>query len=157
MLGGAVRPKREMDAEDPIHNEIVNGAVRPKSDDESAAVDEDVANKQEKKANDEASAAKNILENDEVTNEEVRKQIRECSERTKDQTDKKRYNEFLRSSEESRTCLALNLRRGQCSFQKFKTTNVKQSHRKQGLQMSRENSTVNYMQAMKLKRRFKIP
>ena len=80
--GEAVRPMRDMDAEEPIDNEIEKDAVRPKSDmdaeksaeieneygavrskcdDEAAAVDEDAKNNQEKNEN-EATAATNFLE-----------------------------------------------------------------------------------------------
>ena len=89
----AVRPKRDMDSEEPIDKEIEKDAVRPKSDmdaeksaktanendavcpkcdGESAAVDENATNKQEKNANEGAAAAKKKPEeNDEVTSENV--------------------------------------------------------------------------------------
>ena len=40
-----------MDAEEPIDSEIEKDAVRPKCDDEAAAVDEDATNKQDKVTN----------------------------------------------------------------------------------------------------------
>ena len=58
----AVRPKSDMDAEKSAENENENDAVCPKCDDEAAAVDEDATNKQEKNANEGAAAAKQILE-----------------------------------------------------------------------------------------------
>ena len=45
MLEVAVRPKRDMDAEKPIDNEIANEAVRPKSDiDAEKPIDNEIAN-----------------------------------------------------------------------------------------------------------------
>ena len=173
MLEDAVRPKRDMDAEKSAETEIESDAVHPKCDGEAAAVDEDAANKQEQKAND--GAARKILEeNDEVTNEyveirrlieerrntargdkqhlkEVSKQIRETR---KGKKDKKRFKEYSKNPKESRTYPALNQRGRECLFQNDKGETITS---RKGLQMSSANSTVNYMQAMKLKKRLKIP
>ena len=69
---------------------------------------------------------------------------------------KEKYNESLKSSEASRTYLALNQRKRESSSQKFQMTKATQSHRGKGLQMSSANSAVNYLQAMELNKNFKI-
>ena len=69
--------------------------------------------------------------------------------------DNKRYKESLKSSEVSRTYLAL-ISEEESASSKLQTTKVIQSHREEGLQMSSVNSTVNYVQATKLKKN-KIP
>ena len=58
----AVRPKSDMDAEEPIDNEIEKDAVRPMSDDDAvkSAVDEDAKNNQEKNKNEATAATKNL-------------------------------------------------------------------------------------------------
>ena len=45
----AVCPKCDMDAEEPFDNEIEKDAVRSKCDNEAEGVDEDAKNKQERK------------------------------------------------------------------------------------------------------------
>ena len=93
----AVRPKSDMDAEKFAETEIENDAVRPKCDDEAVAVDEDATKKQEKNANEGAAAAKKILEeSDEVTNEDVEigrliEVRRETTPKRSEGTDKKVY------------------------------------------------------------------
>ena len=142
----SISPKRDMDAEK-IVNE--NEAVRPKCDDEAAAVDEDASSKQEKKANDRRETQHL---------REVSKQIRKCiRDKKRSKKGKKRHNESLKSSEASRTYPAFNNRKGECSSQKLRMTKAIQSHREKGLQMSSAISTVNYLQAMKQKKNFKIP
>ena len=130
-LEDAVRSKSDMDEEKLAESEIENDEVCPKCDDEGAAVDEDATNKQENNANEGVAAAKKILEeNDEFTNEGEKQHLKEVSKQlTKCIRDKKRYNEFLKSSEVSRTYPALNQRRRECLFPESKTTTVIQSHR----------------------------
>ena len=149
--------------------------VCPKCDDEAAAVDEDVTNKQEKNAHD-VAAAKKILEEIEDVEirrlierrrntargerrhlKEVSKQIRKCIKDKKISKRQEKIQRILKEFRVPRTYPASNQRRRECLFPKLKTTKVIQSQREKGLQMSSANSTANYLQAMKLKKSFKIP
>ena len=189
----AVRPKCDMDAEEPIDNQIETDAVRPKSDmdaeksaenenendavcrtcdDEAAAVDEDATNKQEMYAQEGGNISKkytwrtwwgnkwrcrrHVARGEKQHLKEVSKQIRNC---IRDKKRSKRQEKIQRIFEEfrgikNRSCI--NSAKKRVLIPNVSTTKVIQSHRKKGLQVSSANSTVNYMQTMKLMKRFRI-
>ena len=89
----AGRPKCDLDAEEMTDNEIEKDAVRPKSDMDAGAVDENAKNKQERE--NEATAAKKILEVDEevsIQDVEIRRRIEERKNTAKG--DKQRLKEL---------------------------------------------------------------
>ena len=127
------------------------------SDDEHRGRHAEVAEQQKDQTEEEDDEIKALIEERRNIGKEDKEQIKHLSKKIKkcirDSTgleDQKRFSEDWKSSKESRTFRALNLRRKGLSFQSERMEKAKSSHQGKELPMSLERSAANYMQRIRV-------
>ena len=165
-LDSAVRPKCDMDAEEPIDIVIEKDAVRPKSDMDAVGAaakktpeDKDEVSNEDVEFRRLTEVRRNIPKGEKKHLKELSKQRRKC---IRDEKRSRRQEKIQRILEECRGIKNISgiksaRKRVLIPKVKSKTTKARQSHRETGLQMSSANSTANFLKAMKMKRSFTKP